>query len=360
MELQGSAYDPKGLHELSIAGLTGVLDHFFPETAAVRKEEAKPPEDEVKRLIEQLGNDDFKIRESATDQLVARARPCRELLVKAALSDDAEVRLRAQRILAAWEPKAGDLGDRTLGGLWTYLERIRDGERLDLLARRVVAEFQRGWPEGRKLHHLRLCVAGLAKGANEPSCEHLRKLVASQDSRIARFITETIGSYKSDGQFFPPLLLDALASERDDVASVAIRWIGKCQSSSRTSEIHKALRTIFERRDEALKFQACLPLIQEFDDADAWLYLIDETRSKAPLRSAAALSSLADAKHSGREASTELLDKLAGPLASPTLSLRWARPKPSARTAARQSSSGWSRSWATASRVSAMRRPAAC
>jgi hypothetical protein len=174
---------------------------------------------------------------------------------------------------------------------------------------------------------LRLCVAGLAKGADEPSCEHLRKLVASQDSRIARFITDTIGSYKSDSQFFPPLLFDALASERDDVAAVAIRWIGKCHGSSRTSEVHKALRTIFERRDEALQFQVCLPLIQEFDDADAWLHLIHETQSKAPLRSAAALSSLADAKHSGREASRELIDKLAEPLASPTLSLRWGATK---------------------------------
>ncbi len=326
MELQGSAYNPKVLHELGVAGLTGVLDHFFPDTAAA-KVEVRPPEDEIKRLIEQLADDEFRVRESATEQLIARARPGRDLLVKAAGSDDAEVRLRAQRILAAWEPKTGDAGDRRLGGMWNYIEKIRDGERLEMLSRRVVAEFERGWPEGRKLHHLRLCVAGLAKGGNETCCEHLRPLIVSQDMRIARFITETVGSYKERGQFFPPLLLDALASDRDDVVQVAIRWTGNCRDSPRASEIRQALRAIFDHRDEALKFQVCLPLVQEFDDADAWLHWINETQSKAPLRSAAALSSLADAKHSGREASSELIDKLAGPLASPTLSLRWGATK---------------------------------
>jgi hypothetical protein len=326
MELQGSAYDPRGLHELSAAGLVGVLDHFFPDTAVVAVE-ARPAEDEIKRLIGQLGNDDFRIREAATAQLIARARPCRELLVQATDSDDAEVRLRTQRILAAWEPKAGNGGDRGLGGLWNYLEKIRDGERLDVLARRVAAEFARGYPEGRKLHHLRLCVAGLAKGANEASCEHLRPLVASQDVRIAKFITETVGSYKADEAFFPPLLLDALASERDEVVQVAIRWAGNCRHSPRAGEVRAALRAVFERRDDALKFQSCLPLVQEFDDPQAWRYVIEQTQSKAPLRAAAALSSLADAKFTGREASPELIAALAEPLASSELSLRWGATK---------------------------------
>ena len=326
MEFHGSAYNPKPLDELGVAGLVGVLDHFFPETAAA-KVEVKPDEAEIKRLIAELASDDFRTREAATGQLIARARPSRELLVRAAGSDDAEVRLRAERILAAWEPKIGDLGDRSLGGLWNYVEKIRDGERLDVLARRVVAELGRGWPEGRKLHHLRLCIAGLAKGGNETSCEHLRPLVASKNLRIATFVTETVGSYKSDEEFFPPLLLDALASERDEVTQVAVRWTANCSRSSRARDVQRALRAIFDTRGEALKFQVCLPLIQEYDDADAWVHLIGETQSKAPLRAAAALSSLADAKYSGREASRELLDKLEQPLASPTLSLRWGATK---------------------------------
>ncbi|MCI0361170.1 MAG: HEAT repeat domain-containing protein [Planctomycetaceae bacterium] len=326
MELHGSAYNPKGLHEMGTAGLAGVLDHFFPETAAV-KVVARPPEEEVKRLIEQLGSDEFKVRELATEQLIARGKPCRDLLLKAAESDDAEVRLRAQRILAAWEPKADGIGDRGLGGFWNYADSLRDGERLDLVARRVMAEFDRGWPQGPKLHLLRLCVAGVAKGGNEASCDLLRPLVASQDVRIAKFVTETTGSYKADEQFFPQLLLDALASDRDEVVEVAIRWTQHCHKSPRAGDARRAMRSIFERRSETLKFQVCLPLIQEFDDPQAWAFLIEQAESKTPLRSASALSSLADLKYSGRQASETLLEKLAGHLSSPTLAVRWGATK---------------------------------
>lgn len=327
MELNGSAYNPKALHELGTAGLSGVLDHFFPDTAAAKAVVKPPDEGEVKRLIEQLGSDDFKTREAATEQLIARARPCRDLLVKAADSDDAEVRLRAQRILAAWEPKAGDIGDRGLGGFWNYAEGLRDRERLDLLARRVIAEFQRGWPEGPKLHLLRLCVAGVAKGGDEASCDLLRPLVASKDDRIAKFVTETTGSYKADEHFFPQLLVDALASDRDEVVEVAIRWTQHCHESPRASEVRRAMRSVFDRRDEALKFQVCLPMIQEFDEPDAWVFLVEQTQSKTPLRAASALSALADLKYSGRELSDDLLEKLAGQLASPTLAIRWGATK---------------------------------
>jgi hypothetical protein len=326
MELQGSAYNPKGLHELGTAGMAGVLDHFFPDTAAV-KPQAKPPDDDVKLWLGQLASDEFKVRETATEHLIARGKPSRDLLLKAADSDDAEVRLRVRRILAAWEPKAGGIGDRGLGGFWNYAEGLRDRERLDLLARRVLAEFRRGWPEGSKLHLLRLCVAGVAKGGDDASCDLLRPLVADKDVRIARFVTETAGSYKADNQFFPQLMLDALASERDDVVQVAIRWTQNCRESPQADAVRAALRSIFVKRSEALKFQVCTPLIQEFDDPDAWLHLIDQTQSKEPLRSASALSSLADAKHSGRVASEELLTKLVKPLASPTLSLRWGATK---------------------------------
>jgi hypothetical protein len=326
MELQGSAYNPKALHELGTAGLAGVLDHFFPDTADT-KPQVKPPDDDVKRWLEQLGSDEFKVRETATEQLIARGKPSRDLLLKAADSDDAEVRLRVRRILAAWEPKTGGIGERGLGGFWNYAEGLRDRERLELLARRVLAEFQRGWPEGSKLHLLRLCVAGVAKGGDDASCELLRPLVADKDVRIAKFVTETAGSYKADDRFFPQLMLDALASERDDVVQVAIRWTQNCSQSPQADAVLEALRAIFSKRSDALKFQVCTPLIQEFDDPEAWLHLIEQTQSKEPLRSASALSSLADAKHSGRVAPEELLTKLAKPLSSPTLSLRWGATK---------------------------------
>jgi HEAT repeat protein len=66
-----------------------------------------------------------------------------------------------------------------------------------------------------------------------------------------------------------------------------------------------------------------MPLIHDFDAPEAWVHLIRETQSKAPLRAASALSSLADAKFNGRPATDELTTQLRPLLESPTLSLRW-------------------------------------
>src|SRR5688572_28120706 len=101
MTTRGSAYDPKGLHELGLPGLEALLDRLFPETAAASKPVVPPDDGEVRRLIGLLASDDFRTREQATEQLIAKGKPHRELLMKAAEHDDAEVRLRARRILAA-------------------------------------------------------------------------------------------------------------------------------------------------------------------------------------------------------------------------------------------------------------------
>jgi HEAT repeat protein len=327
MEIQGSAFRPQALDDLGVAGLTGVLDRFFPETAVKPRAIREPKLDELRPLIEQLGSEEFRVRETATEKLIVRGQPARKLLEVAAESDDAEVRLRARRILAAWEPKSADGIDRALAGLWCYLQLLKDDERHELLASRILAEFSRGWPEGSHLHALRLCIAGVAKGGGDSGCDRLRPLVANKDARIARFVTETVGSYKADDKFYPRVLLDALADPRDEVVEVALRWTRDCPKSPRADEVRRALATIFAQRDDALKFQATMPLIHDFDAPEAWVHLIRETQSKAPLRAASALSSLADAKFTGRQASDELITQLRPLLDSPTLSLRWGATK---------------------------------
>src|SRR5689334_20191097 len=58
---------------------------------------------EVGRLIEQLGDDDFGVRQAATQRLKAAGDPALDALYKALSSDDLEVRHRAARIVAAIE-----------------------------------------------------------------------------------------------------------------------------------------------------------------------------------------------------------------------------------------------------------------
>src|SRR5688572_202043 len=63
MAAQGAGYDPQSLDALGLEGLAGVLDRLFPATIAPPK---KLLEEDVARLIEQLGDDEFYVRDEAT------------------------------------------------------------------------------------------------------------------------------------------------------------------------------------------------------------------------------------------------------------------------------------------------------
>jgi hypothetical protein len=87
------------------------------------------------------------------------------------------------------------------------------------------------------------------------------------------------------------------------------------------------LQHVFQSRSEALQFQTCLALSQEFDDVPAWLFLIEQTQSKEPLRAASAQSRLAGLAQTGKPASADLIGQLRPLLASDTLQLRWGAAK---------------------------------
>lgn len=80
------------------------------------KEGRKVSQEEINRLINQLGDDDFAKREQAKKQLEALGEPAIDPLKKAAAgSGDAEVRRIAKEIVAAWERKNSGL-PRVIGG----------------------------------------------------------------------------------------------------------------------------------------------------------------------------------------------------------------------------------------------------
>jgi hypothetical protein len=65
-----------------------------------------PSKEKIDKLIEQMGSDDFKERDKATKDLSAIGVPALEALRKAAKSDDAEVRKRAEEIIPKIETQA--------------------------------------------------------------------------------------------------------------------------------------------------------------------------------------------------------------------------------------------------------------
>src|SRR5437762_2872147 len=62
-------------------------------------------EAEVNRVIKQLGDDDFDKREAATKRLEEIGEPALDALHKATTSEDAEVRRRAEDIVAVVEDR---------------------------------------------------------------------------------------------------------------------------------------------------------------------------------------------------------------------------------------------------------------
>jgi hypothetical protein len=95
------------------------------------------------KLIADLDNDDFEVREKATEKLIALGRAAEAAVRKAAATGSAEVKVRAARILEPLEK--GNSGD---GG---RLRGLRALEALEAIgtpeARRVIEDVSKGAPE---------------------------------------------------------------------------------------------------------------------------------------------------------------------------------------------------------------------
>jgi HEAT repeat protein len=311
MASKGSGYDAAELHALGREGLAAVLDHLLPDTAAPQRPTGTAlAEAQVRTLIARLDDDDFATREAATIELVAVARGSRPLVEAAARSDGLEMRLRAERVLASWHPRPTARLSAYLSGFWAYLEKIDDHERLDVLARRTLQAFEQGMPEGDRLHLLRLCIAGVARGSDDASCDLLRPLVVHADERIATLVTETAGAYKVGPRYLPQLLVDALASPRQPVREAALRFVGQCEDAKRRAGLRQALTALVANPAEPLRFQACLPLMRDFGDPTAWTIVLDETESNDPNRVRTALNWIGDTKPSGQAPDGRLLARL--------------------------------------------------
>lgn len=97
---------------------------------------AAPQDDErIDRLIRDLGSDDFETREKATAELKKIGKPAVPALRKAAESDDAEVKLRAKKLLEDIEAEkppprrgVGSIQIQSANGDTTYALTPAEGE----------------------------------------------------------------------------------------------------------------------------------------------------------------------------------------------------------------------------------------
>jgi hypothetical protein len=194
---------------------------------------------------------------------------------------------------------------------------LRDPLELRTLAERIIKVLEAGMPEGDRLHFVRLCVAGVAHGHDDASCDLLRQLVRHSDVRIASLVVETAGAYKTEPKFVPQLLVDAITDTRPPVAEAALRFVLGALDTRRRDVVLAALKRVFNGPDESLKFQACLPLVRDYHDADAWLYVVQQTASKDANRARTAFNWIGDTKNCGEPADSHLIKHLTSALSSP-------------------------------------------
>jgi HEAT repeat protein len=306
MATDGAQFRPEKLHARGLAGLCEVLDWLLPESAAVK--EADVSDDAIGELIEQLGDDNFGIREAATQKLDHLRTAARGPLQEATQSADAEIGWRATRILRKWETERAADKSGYVAGFAAYVAGIDDDERLAELGKRCKTVLAEGMPEDSKLAILHYCLATVARSGNEERCEAIRPLLTHEEVRVAVFVTRAMGS--AEGSTYPAILLDALRDPRAEVVAAAIQAKANGADSPHATKVKRALISVFQRNDDSLKLLACAPLVRSFRYMPAVDYLLSQAGSEDRSRSMRAIVLLGDPCHQGEPASAALLRTL--------------------------------------------------
>ena len=305
---------------MGVRGLEVVLNRLLPDTLPPK---VQATEQEIRVLIKQLGNEQFEIREQATRKLLALGRGNRPLLLKAVKNPDAEVRQRVKGILDEWDPCRGlDLAPY-VEAFWVYSERpIKDKDCVFLLAQRTAAALQNGIETGPRRTFLEYALRAVSRSCDDRAFNLFRPLLKHEDVSVGVMVVHNLAGYKSNNHYFPLLLLEALASEREPILAEAIDWAPNCWDRKQAREVERLVRRVFVKGNANLKFRASFALMHSYRDDQAYAYILQQTQSKDAGRAQTAIYCLADNSNSHRQASPELLKNLVPYLTSPNNELR--------------------------------------
>jgi hypothetical protein len=90
-------------------GAAALLTAAWPARAADKAPNQEALTDEARKLVGQLGDDSFSVREAASKRLMEIGRPAVPALREGLKNDDPEIRLRARRILDAMKSSVANL-----------------------------------------------------------------------------------------------------------------------------------------------------------------------------------------------------------------------------------------------------------
>jgi HEAT repeats len=321
MAAQRNAFNPNEIHDLGVRGLEGLLNRLLPDTVPPPK--VQVTEQEILDLIKQLGNEQFEVRERATRKLLALGHGNRPLLIKAVKDPDAEVRQRIKGILDEWDPDQGPDLAPYVEAFWVYSERlIRDKDCVFLLAQRTAAALQNGIETGPRRTFLEYGLRAVSRSCNDRAFNLFRPLLKHDDVSVGVMVVHNLGGYKSNNHFFPTLLLEALASEREPILAEAIDWAPNCWDRKQAREVERLVRQVFVKGNANLKFRASFALMHSYRDDQAYAYILQQTQSTDAGRAQTAIYWLADNSNYQRQATPELLKNLVPYLTSPNNELR--------------------------------------
>ncbi len=281
MTQQGPQFSAQELHEMGLEGLRMLLDWFFPETAKPVTRE--PPSQMVLELVSQLADDSFRLREEAAEKLYQLGSAAHTALLKAAESNDAEVRWRATRILRRWQMEREQDMARYGPALAVYLSGIKDKQRLEELAVRVrsVLEHSNGPPSGGRATLVSPFFAVLADPENAPLAARLKPLLDHPNPQVPVYVLNMLANYAGRYKDCPPLLLDALDASRTELILAAIGAAGHVPLGGTEEEVKRRLTRIFHGEDETLKFQVSRVLWSRFDDRQALEHLLAQVKKSS-------------------------------------------------------------------------------
>ncbi len=278
MVIQKERFRPEALHGLGLDGLKAVLDEVLPDTAAPRRLDV--PAENVDRLIAALGSASFRAREEAFDELVKIGPGAREQLAAATRNADPEISWRADRILRKFELRKLEDKGRYVQAFALYVRGIDDEPRLEELARRTVQAAGAGPPNGGRHQILSYSLRTVMQSKNERLVEQFRPLLAHQEPQVAIFAAHAMFSGLSP-DFCPAIFIDALKSNRDEVALAAIHYSQQYREHAKAVELKQLLIGMLDRPDPMFKLQAAAVLWQGFQHAPALDMLLEQASQAA-------------------------------------------------------------------------------
>ncbi|HUU30840.1 MAG TPA: HEAT repeat domain-containing protein [Phycisphaerae bacterium] len=284
-------------------GLEVLLDVFWPESSPASDRRA------VAALVRDLDSDDYATCRRAAQRLYDLGSGNHLRLQQAAQGAGPAVVMWLTYVRDAWRYSPMPEPESYQRHLSERMAGIEDPRLLNVLLGRAQAILKRAPLDGIQEHAAEALLVPLAKSGDDRFSAVLAPYLREPDARVAVLVTRAMASGRGN-TYCPPLLLEALRSDRPEVVHEALRWTPNVWDDRRRGEVHRLLRRIFEGQDEPLKFEACFPLMHGYQDKDARAFLIRQTHSPNRERARTAIVWLGDAVNTGRRPEPELIEGL--------------------------------------------------